>query len=353
MKFARICLVLLLAGCRNTPPTMPVNTDAWQAADMPALALGSSLSSVAFAGDRGVALGQATGKVGAGYLLLERGTNGTWTRGTLGLVPSSALLVDAAVSASGIVAGGSLGAARDSCLVHDERGYAPANIGRPGVGIAAIDGDDVLMVAGGTGIGGILWTSRTSQYWESAATPLDPLHEGGFTDIFVGNGEALACGFDDGAATPQVVLQLQASDNTWHLLPLGAAASGKTLQCIAAGADGTMLLGGLDGANHAFAWQRGADGVWRALTLPDGDLIGGVNDVLPAPGGVWYLACGGEGGAGLATILRMEGATIKRDLKPFMGSIEHLARAADGTLCAVGWSLTQGTNLRQAVLLER
>ena len=34
-------------------------------------------------------------------------------------------------------------------------------------------------------------------------------------------------------------------------------------------------------------------------------------------------------------------------------NIEQLARSTDGTLCAVGWSLTEGTGLRQPLLLER
>lgn len=352
------CLVgLLLAGCRNSAPTMPGNPDPWRAANTPTMTLGSSLSSVAFAGDRGVALGLASGKAGADYMLLSRGATGAWTHISLADPPSASVLVDAALSAEGIVIGGLLRQGSDTCLVYDERGFAPATIQRPGFGISAIDGDDALMVAGGSGIGGVLWTSRTLQFWEIAATPLDPLHEGGFTDVFVGNGEALACGFDDGAATTQVVLRLQASDDTWHLLPLGAGAAGKTLQCVAAGDDGTMMLGGIAGAGgsapRAFAWLRGVDGAWRTLTLPDADMIGGVNDVLPAPGGVWYLACGGEGGSGLGTILRMEGGAIRRDLKPFIGTIEQLARSSDGTLCAVGWSLTEGTGLRQPLLLER
>lgn len=352
------CLVgLLLAGCQNSPPTMPENTDPWRPANTPLMTLGSSLQSVAFSGNHGVALGLASGKAGSNDMLLSRGNTGAWTHISLDDPPEASVLVDAALSAEGVVIGGTLRQGSDTCLVYDERGFAPANIVRPGVGIAAVDGDDALMVAGGTGIGGVLWTSRTPQFWEIAVTPLDPMHEGGFTDVFVGNGEALACGFDDGAATPQVVVRLQASDNTWHLVPLGAGTAGKTLQCVAAGDDGTMMLGGIAGAGgsapRAFASLRGSDGVWRALTLPDGDMIGGVNDVLPAPGGVWYLACGGEGGSGLATILRLEDGAIKRELKPFIGTIRQLARSADGTLCAVGWSLTEGTHLRQPLLLER
>ncbi len=343
------CLATLLAGCRNSPPTMPVDEDPWQAARMPQMTLGSSLSAIAFSGDRGLALGLAAGKATTSYMLLERGANGAWTPATLDDLPNTAVLVDLAVSAGGIVAGGLAKQGSDTCLVHDERDMLVGNTERPGLGIAAVDGDDALMVAGGAGYGGVLWTSDTPQVWDIATTPLDPAHEGGFTDVFVGNGEALACGYDSGAATPQVLLRRQAGDGTWQAMPLGASIAGKTLQCVAAGEDGTMMLGGLDGS-RAFAWKRGTDGIWRSLALPDGDLIGGVNDVLPAPGGVWYLACGGTG---LATIIRMDGDTLKRDLKPFVGTVEQLARAADGTICAVGWTLTEGTGLRKALLLER
>ena len=93
-------------------------------------------------------------------------------------------------------------------LIYDERGVAPAAFARDGLGIAAIDGDDALMLAGGTAVGGGLWASRAPGHWTFDRTPLDPLQEGGYTDVFVGHGRALACGFDDGADTLQVVVLL-------------------------------------------------------------------------------------------------------------------------------------------------
>lgn len=351
MTFTRACLACclaaVLAGCRNTPPTMPTVEDPWQAARMPALPISSSLWSIAFHGDEGRVLGQSSD-----YVQFSRGAGGAWTAVAFRQLPNKSVLQDLALAAGGVVVGGFAKQGVDTCLVHDERDGLVGNIQRPGLGIAAVDGDEALMVAGGAGIGGVLWTSTAPQQWDIATTPLDPAHEAGITDVFVGNGEALACGYERSATTTPVLLRRQAGDGSWQLMPLGASIAGKTLLCVAAADDGTMMLGGLDGA-RAFAWKRGSDGIWRALSLPDGDLIGGVRDVLPTPGGVWYLACGGSGGNGLATIIRMEGDTLKRDHRPFIGTIAQLARAADGTICAVGWSLTEGTNLRVPLLLER
>jgi len=356
------CLPVLLAGlfltgCREEPPSMPERTEAWQETELPLLAPGSSLAAIAFAGTRGYALGATTGKAGTSYLLLSRSDAGDWTRIQLAAPPDNAVLVDLAAGLSGLALGGRLLQGANPSLIYDERGVAPTAFERSGFGIAAIDGDDTLMLAGGTAVGGALWTSRTPGQWTFALTPLDPLHEIGCTDVFVGNGQALACGFDDGADTLQVVLKMDATDDTWHKVPLGAGVFALTLQCIAASSDGTLMLGGLSGAGgavpRAFLWRRDTGGAWRALTLPDDDLIGGINDILPAAGGVWYVACGGEGGSGFATIMRVDNGGTTRDLTPFYGSLEQLAVDDAGLLHAVGYRLTPGGGMRQPLLLER
>lgn len=348
---------LYLIGCREEPPSMPERTEAWQETELPLLAPGSSLAAIAFAGNHGYALGATTGKAGTSYLLLSRSDAGDWTRIRLAAPPDNAVLLDLAAGLSGLALGGYLLQGTDPSLIYDERGVAPTAIARSGFGIAAIDGDDTLMLAGGTAVGGALWTSRTPGQWTFASAPLDPLHESGCTDVFVGNGQALACGFDDGADTLQVVLKMDATGDTWHKVPLGAGVSALTLRCIAASSDGTLMLGGLSGAGgalpRAFLWRRDTGGAWSALALPDDDLIGGINDILPVAGGAWYVACGGEGGSGLATIMRVNSGSVTRDLTPFYGSLLQLAVDDAGHLHAVGYRLTPGAGMRQPLLLER
>lgn len=359
---AACCLPVLLAGpaltgCREEPPSMPERTAAWQEAELPTLAPGSSLAAIAFAGNHGYALGSTTGKAGGDCLLLSRSDAGGWTRLQPAALPDNAVMLDLAVGLSGLALGGYRMQGTDPSLIYDERGVAPATITHGGLGIAAIDGDDALMLAGGTAMGGVLLTSRTPGQWTLASIPLDPLREGGCTDVFVGNGLALACGFADGADTMQVVLKLDATDDTWRKVPLGAGVSALTLQCVAAASDGTLMLGGLSGAGgarpRAFLWRRDTGGAWSPLTLPDGDLIGGINDILPVAGGAWYVACGGEGGSGLATIMRVDGGGITRELTPFTGNLLQLAVDAASRLHAVGYRLTPGVGMRQPLLLER
>ena len=352
-----ICGLALLAGCRAEPPTLPTPADPWREADLPLLPLGSDLAAITFAGTGGYALGHAVGKAGSDYLLLWRDPTRHWVRVHLTDPPANAVMLDVAAGASGVVLGGFMQQNTDPCLVYDQRGVVPTTIGRGGLGIAAVDGDDALMVAGGTAVGGALWASRSPGQWTVQTTPLAPLREGGFTDVFVRDGRALACGFADGADTLQVLLSLDEADGIWRKVYLGAGAGDKTLRCVAAAADGTLMLGGLADAGgpdpRAFLWRRDVDGHWTSLALPNGDAIGGVNDILPAPDGAWYVACGGEGGWGLATLLRVDGSTITSELKFFYGTMSQLAVDEAGVLHAVGFRLTSGAGLPQPLLLTR
>lgn len=352
-----LCCLTLLAGCRETLPTMPENHDPWRESDLPLLPLDTSLASISFAGQGGYVLGQAFGKAGSDYLLLRRDDSRHWVRVFLADPPDNAVFLAVAASATGVVLGGFMPQDVEPCLVYDERGGVPQTVGRAGWGITAVDGDDALMVAGGTASGGALWVSRTPGQWTIESTPLDPQHEGGFTDVFVGGGRTLACGFEDGADTLQVVLSLSETDGIWRKISLGAGARDKTLRCIAASPDGTLMLGGIAGAGgpdaRAFVWRRAPGGAWTNLALPEGDVIGGANDIIPAPGGAWYVACGGEGGWGLATILRIDGTTVTSELKLFYGSMQQLAVDDAGVLHAVGYRLTSGAGLAQPLLLNR
>lgn len=354
-----LVLSLALPGCSNERPTMPPSTDAWQVADLPYLNLGSSLDAIVFNGDEGYILGSGLAKAGTSYLLLERDPERHWLQHRLAEPPDNAVLVDLAVGAAGLALGGYLQQELDPCLVYDERGQAPSAIARAGIGIAAIDGDDALMVAGGTAPGGALWLSREPGRWSNESTPLSQFHQGGFADVFVAQGRAWACGFDDGSDTPPLLLALDPVGGSWARVPLGEGILGRELRCVAAAADGSLLLGGIAGGGamaRSFLRLREAGGDWVELALPGVEFIGAVNDVLPNGDGSWFAACGdvtGAGGPGLGTILRVSGRVVTIELTPFHGAVLQLARDAGGLPHAVGYRLSAGASLRQPLLLTR
>lgn len=358
--YLALLLSLALAGCGNERPTMPPSADAWHAADLPFLNLGSSLDAIAFNGTTGCILGSGLGKAGTTYLLLERDPERHWRQQRLADPPDNAALVDLALGAAGLALGGYLQQALDPCLVYDERGVVPAAIARAGVGMAAIDGDDALMVAGGTALGGALWLSREPGLWSNQPTPLSQVHQGGYTDVFVADGRAWACGFDDGSDTPPLLLALDPAGGTWARVPLGEGILGRELRCVAAAADGALLLGGIAGGGTAtprtFLRLREAGGDWVELALPDVEFIGAVNDLLPNADGSWLAACGGPvgvGGPALGTILRVAGRIVTIEMTPFHGALLQMARDADGLPHAVGYRLSAGASLRQPLLLTR
>lgn len=358
--YLALVLSLALAGCNNERPTMPPSTDAWRAADLPYLNIGSSLDAIVFNGNAGYILGSGLAKAGTSYLLLERDPERHWRQQRLADPPDNAVLLDLALGAAGLALGGYLQQELDPCLVYDERGEAPAAVARAGVGMAAIDGDDALMVAGGTAPGGALWLSREPGRWSNELTPLSQFHQGGYADVFVAQGRAWACGFDDGSDTPPLLLALDPAGGTWARVPLGEGILGRELRCVAAAGDGTLLLGGITGVDtmtpRAFLRLREAGGDWVELALPGVDFIGAVNDLLPNADGSWFAACGGEtgaGGAGMGAILRVSGRVVTIEVTPFHGAVLQLARDADGLPHAVGYRLSAGASLRQPLLLTR
>ena len=346
-----------LSGCDDDRPTMPANTDAWHVEDLPLLTIGVGLTAIDFDGNQGHILGGTSQKVGTDYLLLSRDPERHWVSAELADPPDNAVLLDLAAGALGLAVGGFLDQDIDPCLLYDERSFPAASIARAGVRIAAVDGDDDLMVAGGTGIGGTLWSSREPGIWAIEVTPLDTQQDGGFTDVFVGGGRALACGYDEGADTLQVALSLDTVAGVWRKVPLGAGVATRTFRCIAGTAGGAIMVGGLQGGSgqspRAFLMLRSSAGAWSDIALPDGDLIGGVNDILPAADGAWYVACGGAGGAGLATILRVSGTTATREMTPFQGKVQQMAVDGDGVVHAVGYRSTAGLGLEQPTLWTR
>lgn len=351
-----LSLCLALSGCGDEQPAAPAGEDAWSQADLPLLVIGTNLESITFTGDTGYILGTSAGKVGTAYLLLMRDPERHWVARSLVDVPDNAVLLDIAAGARGLAVGGYLMQLVDPCLVYDERGVAAAAIARGGERIAAIDGDDELMVAAGSAIGGALWASRTPGTWSNESTPLSQFHNGGFTDVFVAGGSAWACGFDGGSDTPPVVVALDPETLAWSKVPLGAGILGHELRCVAAGADGSLLLGGIvgtGGAPRPFLRLREPDGAWYTLTIPDAEFLGDVNDVLPAGAGSWLVACGGGDTGGMGTILRVTGRAVTREMTPYHGAILQLARDADGLLHAVGYRLSAGASLHLPLMLTR
>lgn len=335
---------------------MPGNTDAWHAADLPLLVLGTTLEAITFEGNAGYILGTGGAKAGTAYLLLARDPERHWVSRLLADAPDNAVLQDIGAGARGVAVGGYLQQSSDPCLVYDERGEAPAAIARGGESIVAIDGDDALMVAGGAAVGGALWASREPGVWTIEATPLSQLHRGGYNDVFVVGGRAWACGFDGGSDTPPVLLAMDEGTGAWSKVPLGEGIIGRELRCVAAGDDGSLLLGGLVPVGEAlrpFLRLRDAGGTWRDLVIPDAEFIGDINDALPAGDGSWLVACGGGRTGGMGTILRVTDQAVTREMTPFHGALLQLARDADGLLHAVGYRLSAGASLHLPMLLTR
>lgn len=340
---------------------MPPAIDLWRAADLPYLNLGSSLEAIAFSGEAGYILGTGLTKAGTGYLLLVRDPEGHWLQQRLVEPPDNAVLLDIAAGPAGVAVGGYLQQTIDPCLVYDERGQAPTAIARAGVSIAAIDGDDALMVAAGQALGGALWASREPGRWSNEQTWFSPAFVSGFTDVFVAGGRAWACGFDAASDTPPRLLELDPDTGAWTGVPLGAGILGRDLRCVAAGADGSLLLGGVIAGGggedaRAFLRLREPGGAWVELAVPDPEFLGAVNDVLPSPDGTWLAACGGPTGADsaqLGAILRVSGRAVTAEMTPFHGAILQLARDADGVEHAVGYRISAGAGLRLPLLLTR
>jgi hypothetical protein len=211
------------------------------------------------------------------------------------------------------------------------------------------------MVAGGRARGGGLWTSTAPGAWTFDDLPLTGTNDSGFPDVDIRGDRAVACGYDDGADTLQVILSRTTTTGWRKIQPAGPGT--RTYFCIALSEAGTIFVGGIEGAGgmspKAFLAQRTADGLWTELLLPDPGRLHGVMDILIARDGSIYLACMGEGDDTTANLIHADTSGVRNEITPFPGGLLQVAEAADGSIYAVGFRRDTQDGTTRGVMLVR
>jgi hypothetical protein len=240
-------------------------------------------------------------------------------------------------------------------VVLDLRGLAAEYIEQSSGGMLTVDGEGPFMVAGGRSRGGGLWTSTSPGDWNFDDLPLTGTNDSGFRDVYIRGDRAVACGYDDGADTLRVILTRTAS-TAWEKIPL-AGHFARSYECVALSEDGTIFVGGIEGAGgispKAFLSQRSADGLWADLILPDPDLLHGVMDILIASDNSMYLACWGEGGQTTANLIHINQSGARKEITPFPGGLIQVGEAASGNIYVVGFRRDESTGAEQGVMLVK
>jgi hypothetical protein len=362
MRYRRSCswlslFLLLVPGCADDGPAHPPAAQAsWHFMALDGLGPGTALLAVHFSGTHGVVLGARPGPMPS--FVLGLGDDGTWTPRNTDDLPAGVNFRDLAVDAvdSVVLAGfATLGA--NPTRILDTRGPAGAAVVGPGLGLLTIDGENSFYVAGGFSRGGQLWTSLDPGQWTADTLPLTGTNDSGFRDIDVRGDNAVACGFDDGADTLTVLLS-RSTTTDWQKIPLGGGQFGRTFRCVALSATGDIFVGGISGAGgldpHPFLAVRSPGGDWTDVVLPAPEQTGMVNDILLASDGAIYLACSGEVGHELATIIRADGNGAAHEITPFRGELFQLAEGPDGKVYAVGLRRDgSGSIIETGVMLVR
>ncbi|MBE0566698.1 MAG: hypothetical protein IH621_12100 [Krumholzibacteria bacterium] len=354
----------ITAGCSDDGPvTPPAPVSAWQEVDLGTPYADSRLQVVGINGDHGWAggWGRVHGADQApGPFFFRMQPDGSWVQDPFGELPALAgfLPRGLAVEPDGgiVLAGLDFGNIALPCMVYDARGDLHFSVARAGFGLWTLDGGGTFMVAGGSSRGGTLWTSAAPGQWPADDLPLTGSNDSGFRDVHVVGDRAVACGFDDGADTLQVILTRTAGTG-WSKVDLaGSGLNLDTLQAVAMTDGGAIFVGGIEAAGgreaQAFLSLRDAAGEWTAIVLPEPVALGGINDILIAGDGSIYLACSGEPGLDPdATIIHATESGVVRELPPFPGQMLQLAEAPGGTIYAVG--VRHGVGEGTAVMFRR
>lgn len=320
-------------------------------ADGDCLALGYSVQAVKRAGPLN----------GISPLFYAPDRDGGWSAATLpDLPPENYLDLVMAGAGQPVVMGWGTGGSQPPysyAAIYDGRTDPPTAFGRSGGILLTVDGEGDFFVAGGAQTAGLLLSSTAPGSWDADWFPKSGTNEGGFQDVDVRGDVAVACGFDDGADTLQVVLR-RTKTTDWKMLNRDGLPFGTELRCIAVSATGAIFVGGVQypggPQTQAFAAVRSAAGEWATLVLPDPVALGRVNDILLATDGSIYLACSSEyEDTSTGWVLRVTGTGASPEIGPLEGELLDLAEANDGTIYAVGSRRLSGSSVREPVLLER
>ncbi len=343
--------LVLAAGCGDDDPVQPPPPAPWQEVNLGTAVPDSRLEVVDTNGRHAWAAGwglvTVAGKAAEpGPLFYRMQADGTWQLDAFGAIPSLAgfyprgMVVEP--DGSLVLAGFNLENLSLASMVYDTRdGPLHKAVFRAGGGLWTLDGAGTYMVAAGFSQGGDIWTSDVAGRWDVDDLPLTGTNDSGFRDVHVLGERAVACGFDDGADTLQVILT-RTPTSGWTKLDLaGSGLNLNTLRAVAMTATGAIFVGGIHAAGsnsaRAFVSLRDEAGDWTAIVLPDPMGLGGVNDILLAADGSIYLACSGESGLSpRGSIIHATGAGVVQELPYFTGEMLQLAQADDGTVFGVG-----------------
>jgi hypothetical protein len=199
-----------------------------------------------------------------------------------------------------------------------------------------------------------LWSSAHPASWTIDILPLTGTNDSGFRDVYVRGDRAVACGYDDGADTLQVVLSRTATTD-WEKVELPGT-FGRTLFSVALTDSGAIFVGGIEGAGSrspkAFLMVRSPGGDWTDLILPDPELLHGVMDILIASDDSIYLACEGEGTSTQANLVHADATGVRKELTPFPGGMLQVGESAAGGIYAVGYR-RDAAGMEEGVMLMR
>lgn len=316
---------------------------------------------VDFTGSHGMAMVVVTASGGASvvahdFFRLQAG--GIWAPDHPDDIRSGVMMLDLNVGTTGRTVLAGVQMSSPHSVVLDLRGPTPEYIEQNSLGMLTVDGEDAFMVAGGrsrSGGGGGLWTSTSPGAWSFDDLPLTGINDSGFEDVYVRGNRAVACGYDDGADTLQVILSRTDASEWEHIRTAGSFF--QTFECIALGDDGTIYVGGIEGAGSltavAFVVQRSPAGDWTELILPDPGRLHGVSDILIADDGSLYLACWGEGEDTEANVVRAGPDGVVEDIIPFPGGLIQIGQSSAGDIYAVGFRRDPSTGAETGVMLMK
>lgn len=354
-----VLTVLFLSACGEDDPVSP-QTPLWQEVTLELPEGDSQLHAIDFEGGHGLALAvrKTSGKDWAAEnLFFKLQPDGSWLPEDLGEIPGSNLFIDLALDPAGrpVLAG-----YRDSSplsVLLDFRSGQPTYFTNGTRGLLTVDGEGSFMVAGGRARGGDLWTSTSANAWnfDDVIPPLTGNNDSGFRDVYIRGDRAVACGFDDGADTLQVILERTATTGWTKISTAGPGT--RTFFCVALSEAGSIFVGGIEGAGgptpKAFLAQRTADGLWTDLVLPDPEDLHGVQDILLAGDDTIYLACMGEGDQTRANLIHASSRGVSKEISPFPGGLLQLGEANNGDIIAVGFRRDEATGGEIGVMLSK
>jgi hypothetical protein len=358
-SFLLFSLAMIFAtGCSDDDPASPT-PPLWNVVDLDLPAGDSQVAALDFSGNYGMAMARIIPPILSNADLSHEfhrlRPDGSWLKDDQIALRSGMAGMDLAVDTTGkpVVAGFQVPG--PPSIIGDFRIPKAVYIEQGSYGMLAIDGKGSFMVASGRSRGGGLWTSPGAGAWNFDVLPLTGTNDSGFRDVHIRGDRAVACGYDDGADTLQVILT-RTSSTDWEKIPAGGPFNA-TYYCTALSEDGTIFVGGIAGAGgsepKAFLSQRTADGLWTDLVLPDPELLHGVMDILIAADGDIYLACMGEGENTQANLVHAGPSGVRKEITPFPGGLLQLGQSSDGDIYAVGFRRSDADGSEKGVMLVK